>query len=214
MLVFLLPGKKTDDKLYSPLKGYLNSSVGIPSQIVLNATLEKGKNLLSIVSKVLLQIAAKMNLRPWVNDTLPLMTEPVMIVGLDITKKNGSTNICFVYSTDNKAAKYTYGLSKVKEDWSDFNEKLSSIITEAIERFNSKCPKGVTLKRIIVYRDGLSKGEHTVTKVNEFDALRKVCTEKDVKKFNFIVVNKKVSVKFFKQNGQALGNPEPGTVVT
>ena len=132
------------------------------------------------------------------NDSLPLMSEPVMIVGLDITKKNGSTNICFVYSTDNKAAKYTFGLSKVKEDWSDFTEKLGAIISEAIDKFNSKCPKGITLKRVIVYRDGLSKGDHTVSKVNEFDTLKKVCTEKEVGKFNFIVVNKKVSVKFFK----------------
>jgi len=35
--------------------------MGITSQIVLNQTIEKGKNLLSIISKIILQIGAKLN---------------------------------------------------------------------------------------------------------------------------------------------------------
>ena len=56
-----MPGRKGDERIYKPVKKFLNSSVGVPSQVVLNSTLERGKNMLSIVSKIVLQIAAKTN---------------------------------------------------------------------------------------------------------------------------------------------------------
>jgi len=105
ILIFLLPGKKTDTKIYAPLKSYLSSSLGIPSQVVLNQTIEKGKNILSIVSKVLLQITAKLGARPWVMDKLPLFTEPVLVSSLVVEKKSGSNNIFFTYSIDPRASK-------------------------------------------------------------------------------------------------------------
>ena len=87
IVILLLPGRKTDTKYYAPIKKYLTSSLGVASQVVLNQTIEKGKNLLSIISKIILQVGAKLNKRPWVMESLPLFTEPVMVCGFDIQRK-------------------------------------------------------------------------------------------------------------------------------
>lgn len=122
--VFLLPGRKTDTKYYAPLKRFLNSTLGVPSQVVLNQTIEKGKNLLSIISKIILQIGAKLNKRPWVMENLPLFTEPVMICGFDVTWKSDSSLLSLMFSTDPKAARYLVENEVIWSDASDIVEKI------------------------------------------------------------------------------------------
>ena len=63
----------------------------IPSQMILNGTLKRGKNITSIVSKILIQICAKsQGGEPWVLQDPPTLNEPTMICGIDIWHKNGS----------------------------------------------------------------------------------------------------------------------------
>jgi hypothetical protein len=60
---------------------------------------------MSIVSKVLLQIVAKLGHRPWIIDSLPLTNQPMMVTSLVIEKKNGNNSIYFTYSVDKYAAR-------------------------------------------------------------------------------------------------------------
>jgi hypothetical protein len=59
-------GKSTDD-LYGKLKRLFSSDARVPHQNILEKTLMRngGKNCLSICSKVLLQIAAKLGIELW-----------------------------------------------------------------------------------------------------------------------------------------------------
>jgi len=41
-------------------------------------------------------------------ENLPLFTEPVMVCGLDISKKPESTTLTLIYSTDTKGARYSH----------------------------------------------------------------------------------------------------------
>ena len=54
MVVLLLPGAKGKTPLYDDVKRFLLSEYPIPSQVVLAATISKGKNLRSIMSKVVI----------------------------------------------------------------------------------------------------------------------------------------------------------------
>ena len=68
MVVLLLPGSKGRCNLYDDVKRYLLAQFPIPSQVVLTATIQKGKNLRSIVSKILIQMNAKVGGVPWAVD--------------------------------------------------------------------------------------------------------------------------------------------------
>jgi len=54
MVVLILPGQKGKCTLYDDVKRFLLESYPIPSQVILTATIQRGKNLRSIISKVLI----------------------------------------------------------------------------------------------------------------------------------------------------------------
>ena len=84
MVVLLLPGTKARCPLYNDVKRFLLTEYPIPSQVVLTSTIQRGKNLRSIVSKILIQMNAKVGGIPWAVDKLPFMTEPTMVCGMDV----------------------------------------------------------------------------------------------------------------------------------
>lgn len=84
MVVLIIPGQKGKSQLYDDLKRFLLTAYPIPSQVVLANTISRGKNLRSIISKVLIQMNAKLGGIPWTVDNLPFMDKPTMICGLDV----------------------------------------------------------------------------------------------------------------------------------
>lgn len=84
MVVLIIPGQKGKSSLYDDIKRFLLSGYPIPSQVVLANTISKGKNLRSIVCKILIQMCAKLGGIPWAVDALPFMDKPTMICGLDV----------------------------------------------------------------------------------------------------------------------------------
>lgn len=84
LVVLILPGSKARCQLYDDVKKFLLEEYPIPSQVVLTSTIQRGKNLRSIVSKILIQMNAKVGGIPWAVDNLPLMNEPTMVCGMDV----------------------------------------------------------------------------------------------------------------------------------
>ena len=54
MVVLILPGQKGKCNLYDDVKRFLLTEYPIPSQVILTSTIQRGKNLRSIISKVLI----------------------------------------------------------------------------------------------------------------------------------------------------------------
>jgi len=54
MVVLILPGQKGKPNLYNDVKKFLLTEYPIPSQVILTSTIQRGKNLRSIISKVLI----------------------------------------------------------------------------------------------------------------------------------------------------------------
>ena len=65
MVILLLPGKNKKGQHYDEIKALLNERIGVASQVVLAETIRRGKNIKSIVSKILVQICAKVGGCPW-----------------------------------------------------------------------------------------------------------------------------------------------------
>lgn len=51
---------------------------------MLASTIKAGKNLRSIVNKILMQFQAKMSAIPWAVSDLPFTNEPTMVIGYDV----------------------------------------------------------------------------------------------------------------------------------
>lgn len=104
-----MPGQKGKCNLYDPLKSYLLTDFSVPSQVVLCSTIQRGKNLRSIINKVLIQINAKIGGIPWTVDNLPLMNKPAMICGMDVfhsTALGKKSVLALTASVNSSATKY------------------------------------------------------------------------------------------------------------
>lgn len=109
MVVLILPGAKGKNSLYDDVKRFLLTEYPIPSQVVLAQTIAKGKNLRSIVSKILIQMNAKLGGIPWAVDNLPFMDKPTMICGLDVfhaTSLGKKSVLALSCSMNNSATTY------------------------------------------------------------------------------------------------------------
>ena len=78
----LLPGGKDGSDLYPDLKRMLLEEIPVISQIVLTGTINYGKNLKSIVAKIITQICAKIGGVPWCIENLPFCDKRTMICGM------------------------------------------------------------------------------------------------------------------------------------
>jgi len=108
-VVLLMPGAKGKNTLYDDVKRFLLTEFAVPSQVVLCNTIAKGKNLRSIVNKILIQINAKIGGIPWTVDNLPFMDKPTMVCGMDVfhsTTLGKKSVLGLTASVNNSATKY------------------------------------------------------------------------------------------------------------
>ena len=64
-IVFILQGRKNAAPLYKQLKKLFIEQIPCSTQVVLADTISRGKNLRSIVTKIAIQIQAKLGGTPW-----------------------------------------------------------------------------------------------------------------------------------------------------
>ena len=106
-VVFILPGQKGKGKCYSEIKSLLIRKIPCPNQVIIASTISKGKNLISICNKILIQMNAKMGGIPWSMSNMPFADKPTMIVGLSQAKFKGGKSVFAIAATvNNKLNKY------------------------------------------------------------------------------------------------------------
>jgi aubergine-like protein len=160
MVVLIIPGQKGKSQLYDDLKRFLLTEYPIPSQVVLANTISKGKNLRSIISKVLIQINAKLGGIPWHVDKLPFMDKPTMICGLDVFHATnlGKKSVMGLTASMNVSATTYWSTSVVQDDvGQEASNSLSVGMTNALEAF--KRVNGAYPAQVIFYRDGVGEGQ-------------------------------------------------------
>eukprot|EP00996_Jenningsia_fusiforme_P007281 NODE_990_length_1774_cov_28.196522_g873_i0.p1 GENE.NODE_990_length_1774_cov_28.196522_g873_i0~~NODE_990_length_1774_cov_28.196522_g873_i0.p1 ORF type:complete len:496 (+),score=82.70 NODE_990_length_1774_cov_28.196522_g873_i0:78-1490(+) len=211
--VLILVPRNTEDP-YRGIKSFLCKN-GVPSQVVTQNTIQKG--VLTIATKVLIQMNCKAGGAPWTVDLK--LDSPTMFIGLDIhhggdlEKKSGSV-AAFVASIDKDVTKFYSRTFVVRSKQQIFQPidgpGLGQLTKDAIAAFKTY-NRGHAPLNIVVYRDGGSEGElesllkHEVSEMT--DALEGKAN------LVFFVVLKKIRTRFFPYANGEVQNPQPGTII-
>ena len=206
-VVFLLD---RNDYIYKTLKVHSLCHNGYVSQVIKVNSLKK--NALSVCSKILLQINAKLS---GVSYMAKLEDEvkdiKLMIIGVDSSHIKGKRTGVAMVSTINTSFTNFYNKETIiKEDKKEqLQFCISGFIKEAIAEYNKlnkKLPGG-----IIIYRQGVSLQQKEYLK-NEVNNIKKMCDENKIP-YYYILVNTKTTYKFFEKNKNNFSNPEEGLLV-
>ena len=206
-VVFLLD---RNDYIYKTLKVHSLCHNGYVSQVIKVNSLKK--NALSVCSKILLQINAKLS---GVSYMAKLEDEvkdiKLVIIGVDSSHIKGKRTGVAMVSTINTSFTNFYNKETIiKEDKKEqLQFCISGFIKEAIAEYNKlnkKLPGG-----IIIYRQGVSLQQKEYLK-NEVNNIKKMCDENKIP-YYYILVNTKTTYKFFEKNKNNFSNPEEGLLV-
>lgn len=217
MVVLILPGQKGKNSLYDDVKRFLLTEYPIPSQVVLSATISRGKNLRSIISKVLIQMNAKLGGIPWAVDKLPFMDKPTMICGLDVFHATnlGKKSVLALSASMNNSATTYWSTSVVQDDvGQEASNSLCKGMTSACEAF--KRANGSMPAQIIFYRDGVGEGQVEGLCRAEINQIKQALSGlglAESTKLMYINTSKRVNTRLFAGDVGRYQNPLPGTVV-
>ncbi|XP_018412307.1 PREDICTED: piwi-like protein 4 [Nanorana parkeri] len=211
MVFCILPFNSKDS--YDSIKKFLSVDMPVPSQCVQSRTLNRPQMLLSIASKIAMQMICKTGGELWAVE-IPLKS--LMVVGIDVNKEalNKSQSVVgFVASTNSRLTKW-FSRCIIQKTSTDFADCLKVCMQGAIEKwksYNNDLPK-----RIIVYRDGVGDGQLQMVLDYEIRQLL-ACFAGAQSGYNprmtFVVVRKRCTTRFFSNIGRGLQNPPLGTVV-
>jgi len=224
LIFVVLPNNKLD--LYSAVKKRTSGDYGIPSQCMLAKNLTN-KGLMSIATKIVIQINAKLGGEPW---SVQVPLKNTMIVGFD-AYRGGSTmtgpagksrdlpderksGIGALVSTTNATFSRYFSTTCRHTGNVDLSNNLKVEILKCVRAWKKE--NGHFPERIIFYRDGVGEGDLTFVFQVEMRGVQDSLNDYYLKagvaapKFTFIVVNKRVNTRLMTLQPD---NPPPGTVV-
>lgn len=208
-----------NDALYSPLKIHSLVKKGYISQVVKTGSLKK--NALSVCSKILLQLNAKLGGYSYTVDFETKVKQMnLMVVGVDSSHVSGKrTGVALVASVNKDLTQFFNKEIILNEETKiQLHFSVQKFLVEAIQTYfelNKQLPGGV-----IIYRQGVSNGQkqylqNEVGKIYQFlsgQSLDQLLKGTKIP-FYYILVNTKTTLKFFEIAGQSYSNPEPGLVI-
>ncbi|XP_006833803.1 PREDICTED: piwi-like protein 4 [Chrysochloris asiatica] len=198
---------------YDSIKKYLSSDCPVPSQCVLTRTLNKQGMMMSIATKIALQMTCKLGGELWAVE-IPLKS--LMVVGIDVCKDAFNKEMAvvgFVASINPRITRW-YSRCILQRTTTAVADCLKVFMIGALNRwykYNHDLPA-----RIIVYRNGVGDGQLKTLIEYEVPQLLSSVAESSSNassKLSVIVVRKKCMPRFFMEMNHAVQNPPLGTVV-
>ncbi|XP_053561566.1 piwi-like protein 4 [Bombina bombina] len=212
-LVFcVLPSNQKD--CYDSIKKYLSLERPVPCQCVQSRTLSKQHMLMSVATKIAMQMICKLGGELWAVD-IPLKS--LMVVGVDVNKdalSKSNSVVGFVASTNSRLTRW-FSRCIIQKTATDFADCLKVCMKGAIEKWK-KCNNATLPNRIIVYRDGVGDGQ--LRMVLDYEVPQLLNSFKETisnyrPKLSVIVVRKKCNTRFYTETHKGIQNPVLGTVV-
>ncbi|XP_037537105.1 piwi-like protein 1 [Nematolebias whitei] len=211
MVVVILPNNSKDK--YDSVKKYLCVDCPTPSQCVVARTISRPQTLMTVATKIVMQIACKMGGELW---SVEIPLKQLMIVGIDCYHDTtaGKRSIGALVASLNHTMSRWYSKCVLQHKGQEIMDGLKMALSGALkdyQKFNNCLPS-----RIIVYRDGVGDGQlHSVVnyEVSQImDSIKSVGQDYEPK-LSVVVVKKRISSRFFTQIGGKMTNPPPGTVI-
>ncbi|XP_031705377.1 piwi-like protein 1 [Anarrhichthys ocellatus] len=211
MVVVVLPSNRKDK--YDSIKKYLCVDCPTPSQCVVARTLSRQQSLMTVATKIALQIACKMGGELW---SVEVPLKQLMIVGIDCYHDTiaGKRSIGALVASLNQGMSRWYSKCVLQHKGQEIMDGLKLALCGALKdylKFNNCLPS-----RIIVYRDGVGDGQlHSVVnyEVSQIIESIKSMGQDYEPKLSVVVVKKRINSRFFAQIHGKVLNPPPGTIV-
>ncbi|KAG5886057.1 hypothetical protein JTB14_009506 [Gonioctena quinquepunctata] len=206
MIMCVVPNNSADR--YSAIKKKCCVDRGVPTQVILAKNL-CSKGVMSIATKVAIQLNCKVGGAPW---TVLMPLSGLMIVGYDVcrdTANKGKSFAAMVASLDKQATRYYNHTSehRLEEELSENFAAFLELACHKYKEVNGKFPD-----RILIYRDGVGEGQLPYVIEHEVASIKKklsqtIYVNNDLR-MAFVVVSKRINTRIFTERG----NPPPGTV--
>ncbi|XP_023249891.1 piwi-like protein 1 [Seriola lalandi dorsalis] len=211
MVVVVLPSNRKDK--YDSVKKYLCVDCPTPSQCVLSRTLSRPQALMTVATKIALQMACKMGGELW---SVEIPLKQLMIVGIDCYHDTiaGKRSIGALVASLNQGMSRWFSKCVLQHKGQEIMDGLKMALSGALKdylKFNNCLPS-----RIIVYRDGVGDGQlHSVVnyEVSQIMDSIKSMGHDYSPKLSVVVVKKRISCRFFAHINGKVTNPLPGTIV-
>ena len=201
-----------NDSIYPSLKKHSLCTNGYISQVIRTKNIQ-GKRALSVCSKILLQINAKLggvSYKAFIDKEIKNLK--IMVVGVDSSHNRKRTGVAMV-ATINDSFTNFYNKEEIikEENKSQLQFCVSSFITEAVAAYNKKNKE--IPKSIIIYRQGVSLHQKQQLK-EEILQIEQTCKAKSIL-FYYILVNTKINYKFFEtdETEEEFYNPQSGLLM-
>ncbi|KAK8395790.1 hypothetical protein O3P69_005712 [Scylla paramamosain] len=210
LVLVVLPNNRMD--FYSAVKRQLAINMGIPSQCVLSRTLFKKQRLMSVATKIAIQINCKLGGEPW---GVAIPVKNTMVIGYDAYHEKGSRNVSYgaVVSSLNQGWSRYLSQAATHKNHEELTNNFTLGVRNALQRYKQE--NGTHPSRVLVYRDGVGEGQIEYVMDHEIAGIQRCFDEMCETKpeFAFIIVSKKINTRIFLNNKGRVGNPPPGTVV-
>ena len=199
---------------YAAIKRKLCIDRAIPSQVIKLRTADpkNTQGLMSIATKVAIQICTKMEGVPWMI-SIPL--NGLMTVGFDVThdtRDRSKSYGAFVATMDLKRSSRYFSAVESHTNGEELSKNIGISMIKALHVYKST--HNALPERILIYRDGVGDGQIKYVHENEvMDLKRKIrAAYGDAKPplFCFIIVSKRINTRIFTKGNM---NPPVGTVV-
>ncbi|XP_062855465.1 piwi-like protein 1 isoform X1 [Trichomycterus rosablanca] len=211
IVVVILPTNRKDK--YDCVKKYLCVDCPTPSQCVLSRTLSRPQALMTVATKIALQMNCKMGGELW---SIEIPLKQLMIVGIDCyhDTASGKRSICALVASLNQSMSRWFSKCVLQNRGQEIIDGVKVALQGALKaylKYNKCLPS-----RIIVYRDGVGDGMlHSVVnyEVPQIMQSIKAMGADYMPKLTVVVVKKRISSRFFALLESKLTNPPPGTVI-
>ncbi|XP_026177345.1 piwi-like protein 1 [Mastacembelus armatus] len=211
-IVVVVLSSSMKDK-YECVKKYLCVDCPTPSQCVLARTISKPQALMTVATKILLQIACKMGGELW---SVEIPLKQLMVVGIDCYHDTtaGKRSIGALVASLNQSMTRWFSKCVLQQKGQEIMDSLKMALRAALKdylKFNNCLPS-----RIVVYRDGVGDGQlHSVVSYEVAQIMDSISSmgHDYMPKLSVVVVKKRISSRFFTLINNKVNNPPPGTVI-
>ncbi|XP_062128728.1 protein aubergine-like isoform X1 [Drosophila sulfurigaster albostrigata] len=216
--IIMIVIKSPNEEKYSCIKKRTCVDRPVPSQVVTLKTIaprpDRSSGLMSIATKVVIQMNAKLMGAPWM---IELPINGLMTVGFDVchsSKNKNKSYGAFVATMDMKSS--TRYFSSVTEHMKgqELSNQILMNMTCALKAYREH--HGSLPDRILFFRDGVGDGQlNQVFNIEvkflktRLDEIYKSAGKEKGCNLAFIVVTKRINTRYFVNKR----NPEPGTIV-
>lgn len=221
-LIMVILSTAAADK-YAAIKRSTCVESHVPTQIILAKTItpKPGANpsaLKSVATKVAIQLNCKLGGAPW---SIAIPVKGLMTIGFDIirdTKDRRKSFGAFIATMDLTEKVEFFSQVMKYENQDDLSSNITTALFDALKAY--KGTHGNLPEKIVFYRDGVGEGDINNIFSDEIPRMKSRINDwystfqkENPVKLSYIIVNKRVNTKIFREQGTRMSNPQPGTVV-